>query len=170
MENPGLMDNPTPRHGPPRPKGATPAWAAVLSAVLLLTAGCTADINVRGNAVNQEKLTQIQPGVQDRGAVRELLGSPTNVATFDNETWYYITQRDHTIAFSKARPLSREVIAISFNGAGRVAKVKKYSLADGRKIEPVDRKTPTPGQEFGLIEQLIGNFGRFEQPGGGSGL
>ncbi len=165
------MDNPVPSHGPPRPNRPTRAWAAALSAVLLLTAGCTADINVRGNAVKQEKLTQIQPGVQDRGAVRELLGSPTNVATFDNETWYYISQKDHTIAFSKARPLSREVVAISFNGAGRVTKVKKYSLADSRKIEPVDRKTPTPGQEFGIIEQLIGNLGRFEQPSGeGGGL
>lgn len=164
------MDNPTPGHGSPRPKGTRRASAAVLVALALATAGCTADISVRGNAVNQKKLTQIQPGVQDRGAVRELLGSPTNVATFDNETWYYITQKDQTLAFSKAKPLSREVVAISFNGAGRVTKVKKYSLADGREIKPVDRKTPTPGQEFGIIQQLIGNLGRFEQPGGAGGL
>jgi len=166
-----MMDNPTPGHGTPRPKGTIRASAAaVFVALALATVGCTADIIVRGNAVDQEKLTQIQPGVQDRGTVRELLGSPTNVATFDNETWYYITQKDQTVAFSKARPLWREVVAISFNGAGRVTKVKKYSLADGRKIKPVDRKTPTPGQEFGLIQQLIGNLGRFEQPGGADGL
>ncbi len=164
------MDNPTPSHGTTRPKGATRAWVAVLSAFLLLTAGCTPDISVRGNSVNQEKLTKIQPGVQDRSAVRQLLGSPTNVATFNNETWYYITQKDHTVAFSSPKALSREVVAISFNGAGRVAKVKKYSLADGRKIKPVARKTPTPGQEFSIIEQLIGNLGRFEQPTEREGL
>jgi outer membrane protein assembly factor BamE (lipoprotein component of BamABCDE complex) len=161
------MDNMNPPHDKPRPKGTSRNWAAVFSAFVLLTAGCTADINVRGNAVKQDKLAQIRPGVQDRGGVQKLLGSPTNVATFNGETWYYISQKDHSIAFSKPRPLARKVIAISFNDAGRVAKVKKYSLADGRTIKPTDRKTPTPGQKFSLIQQLIGNLGRFEQPGAG---
>jgi outer membrane protein assembly factor BamE (lipoprotein component of BamABCDE complex) len=164
------MNNLNPTHGIRRLKGATRNWAAALSAFVLLTAGCTPDINVRGNAVKQDRLTQIKPGVQDRGAVRELLGSPTNIATFNGETWYYISQKDHSIAFSKPKPIARRVVSITFNGAGRVAKVKKYSLADARKIKPTDRKTPAPGQEFGIIEQLLGNLGRFEQPstpGGG---
>lgn len=147
----------------PRPTSAIRNWVAVLSAIIFLTVGCAADVNVRGNTVDQAKLAQIKPGVLDRSGVRELLGSPTNVATFNAETWYYISQKDRAIAFSKPQPLTRNVVAISFNDAGRVAKVKKYSLADARKIEPTNRKTPTPGQELSLIQQLIGNIGRFEQ-------
>jgi outer membrane protein assembly factor BamE (lipoprotein component of BamABCDE complex) len=167
-----LMNNLNPIHAIRRPKGATRNWAAALSALVLLTAGCTPDINVRGNTVEQDRLTQIKPGVQDRSAVLELLGSPTNVATFNGETWYYISQKDHSIAFSKPKPIARRVVSISFNEAGRVAKVKGYSLADGRKIKPTERTTPTPGQEFGIIEQLLGNLGRFEQPSapGGGGF
>jgi outer membrane protein assembly factor BamE (lipoprotein component of BamABCDE complex) len=138
---------------------------SVIAAALIGLAACAPDVNVRGNAVESETLAKIKPGTQDRGAVRELLGSPTNVATFSDETWYYITQKDHRIAFSKITPITRQVIAISFDERGRVQNIKKYSLADAREIDPVDRVTPTPGQEFSLIQQLIGNLGRFEQSG-----
>lgn len=160
----GLMDKLNMHHHMLRPKGTTSHWVAMIAVFALLAAGCTADVNVRGNTVGQDKLTQIKPGVQDRSGVQTLLGSPTNIATFNGETWYYISQKDHSIAFSKPKPLARKVIAISFNEAGRVAKVKQYALADGRNIKPTTRKTPTPGQEFSLIQQLIGNLGRFEQP------
>lgn len=132
---------------------------------MLLLGGCAADVNVRGNIVDQEKLAGIRPGTQDRDAVRSLLGSPTNVATFSNETWYYISQKDKSVAFKKIEPLSRNVVAISFDRQGQVAEVKTYSLADARNIQPVERTTPTPGREYSLIQQLIGNLGRFE--GGG---
>ncbi|MDH3241416.1 MAG: outer membrane protein assembly factor BamE [Alphaproteobacteria bacterium] len=150
--------------------GAGPALRVALAAALIALAGCAPDVNVRGNAVKIENLEKIKPGTQDRSAVQELLGSPTNVATFSNETWYYISQKDHRIAFSKITPITRQVIAISFDQRGRVQEVKKFSLADARKIDPVDRVTPTPGQEFSLLQQLIGNLGRFEQSGEGDGF
>lgn len=150
--------------------GAGSCLRITLAAALISLAGCAPDINVRGNAVKSENLEKIKPGTQDRRAVRELLGSPTNVATFSDETWYYITQKDHRIAFSKIQPITRQVIAISFDQRGRVQKVKKYTLADAREIDPVDRVTPTPGQEFSLLQQLIGNLGRFEPSGENDGF
>jgi len=150
-----------------QPRAMIRHWTMVVSSIVFLTTGCSADVSVRGNTVNQEKLTQIKPGIQDRGGVQKLLGSPTNVATFNGETWYYISQKERSTAFAKPKPLTRKVIAISFNSAGRVAKVKKYTLADGRVIEPTKRNTPTPGQEFSLIRQLIGNLGRFEHTNSG---
>lgn len=153
---------------PPAPAWRSLALCALLCAALLGGAGCTPDINVRGNAVKTDNLARIKPGVQDRTAVRDLLGSPTNVSTFSNETWYYISQKDQRIAFSRITPTTRQIVAISFDKGGRVKKVKTYSLADAREIEPEDRVTPTPGQEFSLIQQLIGNLGRFE-PSGESG-
>ena len=140
---------------------------AVLATAMLLTSACSADINIRGNAVDKERLAKIRPGVENRAAVRNLLGSPTNISTFSKETWYYISQKDRTIAFSKPRPLSREIVAISFDKQNRVAGVKKYSLANARDIDPESRKTPTPGKEFGILEQLLGNLGRFETPESG---
>ncbi len=136
----------------------------LLAVAMLVTSACSADVNIRGNAVDRLQLAKIRPGVENRAAVRNLLGSPTNISTFSDETWYYISQKDRRIAFSKPRPLSREIVAISFDKRDRVARVKQYSLANARDIDPVGRKTPSPGKEFSILEQLLGNLGRFEAP------
>ena len=44
-------------------------------------------------------------------------------------------------------------------------KVKIYGLEDARKIEIVERVTPTAGKEFTILRQLFGNIGRFEPTG-----
>jgi hypothetical protein len=36
-----------------------------------------------------------------------------------------------------------------------------YGVEDGRIVEPVERTTPTYGQELTVMQQLLGNFGRF---------
>ncbi len=141
----------------------------LLAVAMVVISACSADVSIRGNAIDRLQLAKIRPGVENRAAVRKLLGSPTNVSTFSDETWYYISQKDRRVAFSKPRALSREIIAISFDKRDRVTRVKQYSLANARDIDPVGRETPTPGREFGILEQLLGNFGRFESPAG-SGL
>ncbi len=54
------------------------------------------------------------------------------------------------------------MIAIHFNKDNRVASIKKYDLKNGETIDPVDRTTPTPGRQFTIVQQLLGNIGRFE--------
>ncbi len=97
---------------------------AVLAAAMLMASACSADINIRGNSVNEATLAKIRPGMENRAAVHKLLGSPTNISTFSNETWYYISQKDRTVAFSKPKSLSREIVAISFDKQNRVAGIK----------------------------------------------
>ena len=58
-----------------------------------------------------------------------------------------------------------------FDKKGVAEKVKIFGLEDARKIEMVERVTPTAGKEFTILRQLFGNIGRFEggaKAGGGS--
>ena len=57
--------------------------------------------------------------------------------------------------------LDQKVVAISFDDAGRVKNIRTYGLEDAREIEPVARTTPTGGREITVLEQLVGNLGRF---------
>jgi outer membrane protein assembly factor BamE (lipoprotein component of BamABCDE complex) len=139
----------------------TGALASIAIASVLISA-CAADVNVRGNIIDPDQSKIIKPGVQNKAAVRNLLGSPTNVSTFSNDTWYYITQLDHARAFRENTSLSRNIFAVSFDKTGIVTKIKTYTLKDGRKVRYAKRVTPTPGREFTLIQQLMGNLGRFE--------
>ena len=58
------------------------------------------------------------------------------------------------------------MVAIAFNDAGVVDAVDEYLLADGLLIDPVSRTTPTYGKQVGLLEQFLGNVGRFNNEGG----
>src|SRR5690606_8431773 len=56
------------------------------SAALLLGA-CAKDIVTHGYQVDQHRLAMIEPGVTSREEVARLLGTPSSIAPFDDQTW-----------------------------------------------------------------------------------
>jgi outer membrane protein assembly factor BamE (lipoprotein component of BamABCDE complex) len=135
-------------------------WLSAGTAVVLL-AGCNNPIDQQGNLVPPDVIEQIKPGTTDKETVTRLLGSPSTVATFDDSTWYYISQKQKTVAFFKPETLDQKVLAVTFNGDGVVTSVKTLGMNARNELTPVERTTPAPGKELTLFEQLIGNFGRF---------
>lgn len=130
--------------------------------VLALTAAaCTPRIDQRGNKPDDEQVVQINPGVDDKNRVAELIGTPSAISTFNDKTWYYISKRTETMAFLDPDVTDQEVLAIQFDDSGVVDSLKVYGQEDGRQIAYVDRTTPTEGHELSLIQQLLGNLGRF---------
>jgi outer membrane protein assembly factor BamE (lipoprotein component of BamABCDE complex) len=143
-----------------------PAIAAILLVGML--AGCGPADDLRGNNPEKKVLAEIKPGVTDKASVTKLLGSPSTVASFDNNTWYYISQETQNVAFFKPRLKDEKVVTISFNDKGVVRQIGYLSMADHVDVTPNPNATPAPGREFTLMEQLIGNFGRFAAPEGAS--
>ena len=137
------------------------AERALLVAALLVLAGCTNPIDQRGDLPDPDKLAQIKPGMTDKAAVTKLLGSPSSVAAFDANTWYYISQKTRPFAFFEPKRLDQEVLAIDFDNKGIVRDLWRKTMADGEPITPDPNATPAPGREFSIIEQLLGNLGRF---------
>jgi outer membrane protein assembly factor BamE (lipoprotein component of BamABCDE complex) len=137
------------------------ALAAVgLVAAATLTA-CAPRIDQRGNKPDEDQVTQINPGVDDKNRVAELIGTPSAISTFNDKTWYYISKRTETTAFWDPDVVDQEVLAIQFDEGGIVQNMKVYGLEDGRQIAYVDRTTPTEGNQLTIIQQLLGNLGRF---------
>jgi outer membrane protein assembly factor BamE (lipoprotein component of BamABCDE complex) len=133
-------------------------------AAALALAACAKDIDARGNLPTSDSLTQLQPGEQTRQDVQGLLGTPATTAVFDNETWYYISSHTTQYAFFPTTELDRTVYAVSFDERGILKEVRKYDIRDGHPVEIAKGETPTKGREYSLIEQLIGNLGRFSGP------
>lgn len=139
----------------------------IAAALAAFAAGCSPTVDLRGNLPNAEQLALIKPGVQNRDDVANLLGTPSSTAPFTDETWYYISSRTETVAFLSPKELERKVVAIEFDKNGLVREVKSYGMDDGMDIKPVARETPTAGKEINLIQQLLGNLGKFnKEPGG----
>ena len=124
-------------------------------------AGCSDNIDPRGNAPMPEALAQIQPGRVTRSDVVALIGTPATASLFGDDHWYYISSHFQTVAFYAPEELDRQVIVIDFDKAGTVTAVRKMGLDQGKDITMVARETPAPGKELSLLEQLIGNVGKF---------
>lgn len=133
-----------------------------LAAAMTLTA-CAADINPRGNEPSPELLAQIEPGRQGRNEVRALLGTPSTTSAFGDETWYYISAMTAQWAYRATDERERQVVAISFDDRGVVSEVRRMDQSAGREVKVVERETPTPGRDETILQQLLGNVGRFSK-------
>jgi outer membrane protein assembly factor BamE (lipoprotein component of BamABCDE complex) len=142
-----------------RPLGRRRALLALGAGLAL--AACAKDIDARGNLPTKDSLGQLAPGEQTRQDVQALLGTPATTAVFDNETWYYISAHTTQYAFFPTTELDRTIYAVSFDERGILKEVRQLSMRDGRPVQMASRETPTKGREYSVIEQLIGNLGRF---------
>ncbi|NWH08481.1 MAG: outer membrane protein assembly factor BamE [Alphaproteobacteria bacterium] len=142
------------------------ALASALGLTLGAATACAPVVTQRGYIPDPERIASIQVGVDDKTTISERLGSPSNVATFDSDTWYYISSREEQFVFFHPEPVKRDILAISFNPDGRVAGIEHYGLKDGQVFAFSDNITPTKGRELTFLQQMFGNLGR-GLPGGG---
>ncbi|MGB0749285.1 MAG: outer membrane protein assembly factor BamE [Magnetospiraceae bacterium] len=135
--------------------------AAFVAVAVFMMGACTPRIDVRGNAPDEDIIEVIQPGVHGKAEVVGAFGAPSTIGTFRNEAWYYILQRTETTAFLEPEVIERRIIVVLFDDNGIVSDVQEIDQTAGRDIDPVDRVTPTSGHELTIVEQLLGNLGRF---------
>ena len=137
--------------------------AAVLIATVL--AACEPRVSRHGQVLDREIVADIEPGVDHRSEVTRRLGTPSSHSLFGEDTWFYISQYRTTSILSLPETESHTVVAIAFDSSGIVEEVAMLTIEDGIVIDPVSRATPTHGRDLGLLEQLLGNIGRFDAPG-----
>jgi outer membrane protein assembly factor BamE (lipoprotein component of BamABCDE complex) len=127
-------------------------------------AACAPTIQQEGNVPDPDQVVQINPGIDDKNRVSQLLGSPSAVSAFEDRTWYYISRRTEQTAFLDPEVVEQEVLAIFFDKDNIVQDMKIYGLEDGRMVAMVDRITPTHGNDLTFVQQILGNLGRFNNP------
>jgi len=146
-----------------------------LALAVLPLAGCgdtsgllSHPVQARGNRVDPDQLSQLVPGTSTRNDVMALIGSPTTRATFDDNTWLYISELTKPMIGSTNAIRDQQVVTVSFDRQGVLRKVERKGAEDAVPVAIASRTTPTPGNETNFLQQLLGNVGRFS-PGGGVG-
>jgi outer membrane protein assembly factor BamE (lipoprotein component of BamABCDE complex) len=138
-----------------------PGLGWLLLASVAALAACSPRIDQRGNLLDPDAVLAVQPGIQTKDQVAQLLGTPSTVATFNDSTWYYVSKRTATTAFFPPDITDQQVLVVKFDDSNVVEKVQIYGMDDAYEIEPVARTTPTYGQRLTILQQLFGNIGRF---------
>lgn len=135
--------------------------AAALSVLALSLAACEPTVNLHGARYTESNVARIEPGVSTRDDVVRLLGTPSALATFDDRTWYYVSQRTEQLTFYQTELTGQEVLAIRFAPDGTVERIERADLAAATPVDPITKTTPTYGTEQSLIADLLGNIGKF---------
>jgi len=140
------------------------ARLVAVASLVVGAAACAPVMATRGNLIDDERYTRIIAGRSTANDVANLFGTPTTVSTFDQFTWYYIGQRTEKVAFFDPEIIERRVVRVEFSETGIVRQIEDLTLDDAETIELVERETPTLGRRMTVLEQLLGNFGRFNTP------
>jgi outer membrane protein assembly factor BamE (lipoprotein component of BamABCDE complex) len=147
-------------------------WTRLLTIACLMLGGCSffeAQPTLRGNRVDADQLKELVPGTSTRADVTALIGTPTARATFDDNTWIYISEMTRPQIARTQGVLSQDVVVLGFNDQGVLQDVKRLNQDDALPVTVVARSTPSPGTEASFLQQLFGNIGRFNALGPNQG-
>jgi outer membrane protein assembly factor BamE (lipoprotein component of BamABCDE complex) len=127
----------------------------------------------RGIFIDPDRLKELNPGTTTRADVETLLGTPTAKGSFDDNTWIYVAETTHTRIGRMPGVSKQNVLVLSFDEGGVLRGVKGLDQKDAQDVDMVERTTPSPGTEASVMQQLLGNIGKFNPTGaptsGGSG-
>lgn len=148
-----------------RPTSSALAFVLLLAPALL--GGCSAlsvfeaPTTIRGNKVDADQLKELTVGTSTRQDAQSLLGSPTARGTFDDNTWFYISEVTQTRIARTPGVRDQEVVVLNFDQGGILRDIRRVGPDAARDVAMVGRSTPSPGSEASFMQQLLGNIGRF---------
>lgn len=134
-----------------------------LSLAALNLSACTPTQAIRGNIVEDFRMAELTPGVSSRTNVLKSLGSPTTKAPFDDNVWYYIGQKTEKKGVFDPKVVDEKIVMAAFDEQGILESLEEID-AERMDIPRVRRKTKTGGNDVTVMEQLLGNVGRFNAP------
>ncbi len=135
-----------------------------LALVLLPLGACSlvqTPRTLHGNKIDPDLLKELVPGTSTKKDVTSLIGSPTARATFDDNEWIYISETTHTRIGRLPGVLKQDVVVMDFDPSGTLRSVKALNEEDSRDVSVASGATPSPGSEASVLQQLLGNVGRY---------
>lgn len=152
------------------PSSGNRASRLLVAAVAALTAAaCQPTVSTHGHQLDPAVLAQITPGTTSREEVLRMLGSPSTTGTFDGESWFYVSQRSEALSFYQADITQQDVVRLDFDANGIVKDVHSHGLELAQAVTPDPNRTRTLGNELTVVQQFIGNIGRFNSSGESQG-
>lgn len=134
-------------------------FSLIIGCALILGA-CTPTISQRGNMLQDYQIADVSVGESTRSEVLRALGSPTTKSTFDPLVWYYIGQETEKRGILDPEVIKERIFLVAFNEEGVLEAMKEIDR-ERIDIPYVREKTPTHGTERTVVQDLLGNLGKF---------
>lgn len=140
---------------------STYARNAVVAVCVLTVTGCVAVNRNHGYVPPEDVLAEIIVGVDTKDTVDEVVGSPSASGVQRDSGYYYVASKIRHFGALAPKVVERELVAISFDGAGTVQAIERFGLQDGRAVALERRITDNGTTDRTFLRQLLGNIGNF---------
>ena len=132
------------------------ARTTALALTMVGIAGCVKEkVFNNGAVITQDQLDLIPVG-SSQDQVLLALGSPSSRGQFDNDVFYYISQkRSRTYEFEKLKLIDQRVLSVYFDENKQINRIADYGLQDGKVFDFMTRTTSTGGEDFSFLRQLL---------------
>lgn len=128
--------------------------------LLLSLTACVESQESSGFAMENVAVDTLETGMS-RDQVLRIMGSPSTKSTFGREEWYYIGTTLTKTPFDLPDKVDQNVVLVAFNDDGTVSHIGNVTEADSRNVAFAEDATPSEGNELTILQQLLGNLGRF---------
>ncbi|MEL0142081.1 MAG: outer membrane protein assembly factor BamE domain-containing protein [Candidatus Puniceispirillaceae bacterium] len=132
----------------------------VASLGLAAVGGCGDRISSHGHIINENELKQINIGTTTRADILDMLGQPSFKGAFDTQKLYYSSQVMLQPVASTKQTQKRIIYIFTLDDKNILQSIDLMNKEDGLQIAHIDDKTPTPGDTFGILEQVFSNLKR----------
>ena len=136
------------------------ALFCVASLGLATISGCGDRVSSHGHVINENELKQIVIGTTTKADIVQLLGQPSFAGAFDTQKLYYSSQVMLQPVASVKQTQRRVIYIFTLNKSNVLEVIDLVNKDDGLIIAHIDDKTPTPGDTFGILQQMFQNVGR----------
>jgi len=123
---------------------------------------CSATFRNHGYVPDESALQALTPGIDTRDTVETRIGRPATSGVERDDAWYYVQSRVRNYAYRAPKFEERQLVAVSFAADGTVSNIERFGIERGRVVTLSRRVTQTSIRDFGLVQQIIRNFGRID--------
>jgi len=141
-----------------RPSARQAVCALAVSCLVL--GGCEAKVSNHGHALDEAELNTIKIGESTRIDLLSNFGMPSFEGAFNSGKIYYVSQIMIEPAGGLKKTETRQLFAFSFDENDVLVAVDLIDESSGNLVLHLDQKTPTPGDNFGVIDQIFSNLKR----------
>ena len=121
-------------------------------------AGCGERISEHGHVINQAEMDTIKIGQTNRADIIGMLGRPSFEGAFDSRKIYYASQIMEQPVAGINKTKSRMIYAFTFDANNNLQEIDLIDEKSGLNVAHIESKTPTPGDTFGVVEQIFSNL------------
>ena len=117
-------------------------------------------VNHNGNMPTEERIAKIKTG-STQDDVLHILGAPSAVISFDENTWIYMSSDIKRVAFKKPEEINRDILRLRFNNEDKVIEVARLNKDSGKELTPCADKTEVKGENLGFFRKYFGGVGQY---------